>query len=545
MLRRMHVTVIRGPRSEYFIWDTSSPLTIGYPPKWILVKTQQGASIFRVGKNRKLNGPPTCTALESEIDKGAKIELPRNYDRGFSFPVDIRISRLRSLRPSYLPWWQKTGQPTGHIILYSGVRHWAQRSVIFNNSYGVQIAGRRAFTCRMRDGKLEMSIHCDDLNYRSHTAKEQALERGKKYQLSAQKICAGSIWWHMQWWRFEFAPRPQNLPYRPHLEKDIEESDRLKKLGIVSLLLFLFYAAICIFSPSSRQTVVQTVDIDIGAHKILPKVDEPKTNKDLFKPPPKVAKEKMEPKRRDTQKKRRNPPPVIVHKPIRKPTPSAEVLAQRAITATRVAITKSLGFLSSAPSGGAVFRAQYNNAKGYQPVANISFPVMSGKKYVFGKNTGPLIEGPIDTKSSRTINAAVGAGYYRGDYRVMGKVSVGSLSSGGSFGDSLSSGGLSLGGSGRISEAALLNALAKRLQQFQYCYEKSLLRDAQLAGNIVMEWTISTSGGAFNIKVVKSQLNRSDLHSCIASEIGKIRFPSPTGGSVIVKYPFNFSSTSL
>ncbi len=155
----------------------------------------------------------------------------------------------------------------------------------------------------------------------------------------------------------------------------------------------------------------------------------------------------------------------------------------------------------------------------------------------------------IATRSSRAVASNASTGYSRGLDGVQGKVGLGSLygSAGGGFSENslAASGGLSMSGAGRLSEALILAALSKRLHKFQYCYEKALLGDPQLAGNIMMEWVIHPGGQATSVRVVRSQLNRSALHSCIGSEISTIRFPSPQGGSVTVKYPFNFSSTSL
>ena len=100
-------------------------------------------------------------------------------------------------------------------------------------------------------------------------------------------------------------------------------------------------------------------------------------------------------------------------------------------------------------------------------------------------------------------------------------------------------------GLGRINQDAIEKALAKRLERFQYCYEKALLSDATLAGNIMMGWTISAGGRPGSIRVVKSQMNNSKLNACMTKEIRAIRFPSPKGGIVKIKFPFNFTSSSL
>jgi hypothetical protein len=57
-----------------------------------------------------------------------------------------------------------------------------------------------------------------------------------------------------------------------------------------------------------------------------------------------------------------------------------------------------------------------------------------------------------------------------------------------------------------------------------------------------MQWTLNSAGEISGIKVLRSQLDQPSFHQCIASEISKLHFPSPQGGSVTIKYPFSFST---
>ena len=113
------------------------------------------------------------------------------------------------------------------------------------------------------------------------------------------------------------------------------------------------------------------------------------------------------------------------------------------------------------------------------------------------------------------------------------------------MGSALGGSSFSISGSGKVSDAAILKILEKNMQKFQYCYEKALLKNASLAGQLTMEWTIETSGSTTHVKVVKSQLNNGSLHQCMNTELSRISFPNPKGGAVIVKYPFAFSSSQI
>ncbi|OFZ16213.1 MAG: hypothetical protein A2Z20_00205 [Bdellovibrionales bacterium RBG_16_40_8] len=129
---------------------------------------------------------------------------------------------------------------------------------------------------------------------------------------------------------------------------------------------------------------------------------------------------------------------------------------------------------------------------------------------------------------------------------MQGRVSLNDLASAGSRGESLGGGsGIELSGPGEISESAIEKALSKFLSRFQYCYEKALLSDAGLSGNIVIQWDITTSGSAKNSRVVKSQLDSKQLQGCITGVLSEVPFPKPKGGSVTVKKTFSFTSSSI
>lgn len=156
-------------------------------------------------------------------------------------------------------------------------------------------------------------------------------------------------------------------------------------------------------------------------------------------------------------------------------------------------------------------------------------------------------DGNIKTKSGRGTKSDITFKDAKGLNDVQGKVSLDHLySENGEPGAGLSGGkSIEMSGPGTISEALIEKALAKFLNRFQYCYEKALLTDASLGGNLVVQWTITTAGRATESKVVKSQLNNADLHKCVLKVLGEVPFPQPKGGAVQVKKTFAFSSASI
>jgi hypothetical protein len=249
---------------------------------------------------------------------------------------------------------------------------------------------------------------------------------------------------------------------------------------------------------------------------------------------------------------------------------AAKEAKARAVAAKKAKLAKSLNFLSSGPGKFQLADGNYDQkAKTYRSAASmgggkgsaLTAGAAGGKKgnYLASiAKTRGTPSGPINTNGSRGMGtgsmygAAGSGGEGKALNGVEGKVTLAALYTdgpgggtdmSGAFGDG--AGGIEVSGMGSVDQSALEKALARRLEKFQYCYEKALLSDASLSGNIMMGWSINTSGKAWKIKVVKSQMNNNKLHGCITKEIRGIPFPRPKGGELYVKFPFNFSSSTL
>ncbi len=98
---------------------------------------------------------------------------------------------------------------------------------------------------------------------------------------------------------------------------------------------------------------------------------------------------------------------------------------------------------------------------------------------------------------------------------------------------------------GSISREEVARVINKHLKEVQYCYEKTLLRDPGLAGKLVLEWHISTSGRVGRVRQKLSTIRNPGVAKCIISSLKRWTFPKPRGGVVVVSYPFIFSSTGF
>jgi hypothetical protein len=79
----------------------------------------------------------------------------------------------------------------------------------------------------------------------------------------------------------------------------------------------------------------------------------------------------------------------------------------------------------------------------------------------------------------------------------------------------------------------------------QYCYEKNLIKDPSIKGKLTVEWTIRMNGSVGRVRQKSSSLSSPAVAGCIMQSIKRWRFPRPSGGVVVVSYPFIFSQTSF
>jgi len=99
-------------------------------------------------------------------------------------------------------------------------------------------------------------------------------------------------------------------------------------------------------------------------------------------------------------------------------------------------------------------------------------------------------------------------------------------------------------GEGRMSPSVIAKVLAQHVGAFQYCYNKALQGNPRLSGELKVRFTINAYG-LVDKKIIgySGPASRDNsLTSCVGRVFGKMKFPDPKGGDVIVNYPLNFMS---
>ena len=95
---------------------------------------------------------------------------------------------------------------------------------------------------------------------------------------------------------------------------------------------------------------------------------------------------------------------------------------------------------------------------------------------------------------------------------------------------------------GQLSRDAIQRVVRQHRREVLHCYEQELERDPELAGRVVVGFTIYPTGSVASVEIRTSNLGNDDVQECLVRRIGRWQFPEPEGGVVTVSYPFVFSS---
>lgn len=93
---------------------------------------------------------------------------------------------------------------------------------------------------------------------------------------------------------------------------------------------------------------------------------------------------------------------------------------------------------------------------------------------------------------------------------------------------------------GIIDAKSVEKAIASGRFQLQLCFELALRRNQAAKGNMEWKWQIDTRGKINGLSLLSTTLKDEELIHCVRTRIAGWKFPKPKGGSVEIRYPFEF-----
>lgn len=597
------ITTKVGESSRKFVWNSAKPTDLDYGTGWKIAKTERGLRIWdeTLSQSTSHSGKEvSIPSLGPVSDKTPGSFSSRNDDDGsiwiqaiednFNYHVDlppassgslkraieVDIVQLKPLRPAYLPQVE-TASPfpsntPRQLYMFYGLRYFLVRYRPVGNDFLASLGDVAIFKYQKTTHGFQIQALKDGLFLKVAGEKKRSIPVGQSIRLSEHELFHSTFICGVHWWRFHSVPSPDALPPLTSEEAvdDIRERLRFKKT--LQYFVLIFGCASLIMTILSKgnheKKIVSSTQVTLAKPKLIPKKEEikppePKKVVELDKPKPK---EKPKPEQKIVKTPPKHPPKKQIAKkaapkkskvvkapppPVKSPAPpNPGLVAKKAPPPPpkpdpSVELAKSLSFLSPSNNKEKASAPTYSDKKN-KNFATTAVGGGSEKSNVLNNMAAVPSDTNITTKSARTIASGIsfGKGSGKGLNDVQGKVSSnelykagGKLSGGG--------GGISITGKGSASESDIEKALSKYLAKFQYCYEKGLLKDASIGGDVMISWDISTGGKASKPKVIKSKLNNAEVHACINKVLLDIPFPKPMGGSINVTKTFNFTSSAL
>ena len=334
-------------------------------------------------------------------------------------------------------------------------------------------------------------------------SKEIRLEAGTALRLTSGRF-------HLQL-SAEAAPRTAQVMFWQHVDQRLFWLVMLSMISVWGFVLAL---------PKAQATLPQEMQKEI-VHNVRMSIEREKKEKPKPKP---VEKKKEEP----VAEKKPVPPPVIAQ---------ATTLKQ----AQAAVPIKSLDKLNKATKGLGNLLASLGPAVGKKGGSPSALPLLP----TVGSAPAPL-PGLGGTGSGGSIGPITkGAELLRGG-GVGGLLGSSTAGRGAVQGVPVAMPTKATQIRGSIDRDAVAKVINEHLNDVRGCYERALMRDQNLgAGKVLLEWTISASGVVGEVKTKLATLKSADATKCMADVVKQMQFPKPSGGEVIVSYPFLFNSVGL
>ncbi len=96
-----------------------------------------------------------------------------------------------------------------------------------------------------------------------------------------------------------------------------------------------------------------------------------------------------------------------------------------------------------------------------------------------------------------------------------------------------------------LTKEEVARVIHSHMNEIRYCYESAILKDPTIAGKLLVDFKINSSGIVPNAGVAESSLHDLQVTQCLLGKLKSWKFPQPRGGVVVaVSYPFIFKSLS-
>jgi TonB family protein len=495
-------TSIRGATKTQ-VWESSKPLALGHPFRWVLERTENGVRLRNLGGAiERIQTDAVRELSDAQIQSGTEI--------------DIAPYRLKIRPVIHAPAAFDAGSRGSTLMVYQCLDRWLIESRRAGDDYTPKYRqGKAPFVLRKSASGYSLKASAAGLHLQG--AQEKSLNDGETIELSLEQLSRSTLSFNAQGsessmvWRFSLIDAPEfNDQTAEKSLLEIEDAAWFKKAIQGTAIAFVGLIALSWLWPTPKED--PKVLIPEQYAKIVmaptPKKAAPASSSDAGMP---AAAQAAPKKVRDA---------AVVQAFRAKALTNAvngllkggmtKLLAQsdfatgttQAAEARKLFDTKSNALKTAAPGG----------AMGNQSVAVAS---LGGE----GKGV-----------------AGSAVGYGKGDRASVKGQGQGftpfvSADANGSMVDE----GLTKDEVGEI--------IHRHLSEVRYCYESAMIRSPDLEGKLMTNFTINGQGVVKSAEVKSSTLPDPRLDDCIIRRLATWKFPKPRGGvDVAVTYPFIFKT---
>ena len=94
---------------------------------------------------------------------------------------------------------------------------------------------------------------------------------------------------------------------------------------------------------------------------------------------------------------------------------------------------------------------------------------------------------------------------------------------------------------GSLDRKVIKDVMREHSKEVRSCYEMATVRQPDLAGRVLSQFTISTAGNVVDVILRESTVGSPTIEECLRTHLLTWRFPKPQGGgNVDVVYAFDF-----
>lgn len=501
---------------QTLIWDSSHPLSLGHPFQWMIERRPDGLLIRYIAtpigaviKNAHLS------VSKEEILSGKPIELPYpKAGKTKSFYIELRA--IDPLPPAFLTNTFEKGQ---QLQIFTCLGDWVMRVRRIDSSYRARSlsASQNAFDLKKDSaGNVEVKVSGEHITLHHDKDGSRELKIGDKMKLTPEEMGHVSFTQGNTRWYFAYSNAAKVVYSKEDTKQSLDKDGAWFKKAITAagLVLFLFSSTLMLTKPEEVEVADKEL-VPVQYAKLVYKAKSSNSAAPQAGAPLK-APEQVE---------------VAKNKPNEAPTAKPKTTAAMAQAVRARALQSSISGL---------LKGGMSNL-----LAKSSLVTNQNVNSMFSKTTTQALTANNFSDSIKTPSALKVAGLGGGKEGATGvgygSGNVANVNGQGSnfvdldtFGSAVAQG---------LTKDEVGKVIHAHLSEVRYCYESAMLRNPDVEGKLIVNFTIGGTGYVRTSAVKNSTLADAQLDDCILRRLGKWEFPKPKGGvNVAVTYPFIFKT---